>query len=119
MTIYGMCEHYDCSLRNNAGYCQATVCMNSKYNGWGDKETVINNGRNVNPDEIKAAVEQYRTQHMTNADRIRSMTDEELAEWLANEKNCSWNDGFYGSEGASENDLLAWLKSPVEEVDNG
>lgn len=55
---------------------------------------------------------------LTNADRIRSMTDEELAEWLAIEKYCSWNDGFLGSEGASKNDLLSWLKSPVE-VDNG
>lgn len=79
MTIYGMCEHYDCSLRNNTGYCQATVCMNSKYNGWSNKETVINNSRNVNPDEIKAAVEN----RASCVGGGRSMLSNELLQMIA------------------------------------
>lgn len=48
----------------------------------------------------------YRTEPMTNADRIRSMTDEELARWLEYEgggacaEMCGW---------------LNWLQQPAEE----
>lgn len=48
----------------------------------------------------------YRTEPMTNADRIRSMTDEELAHWLEYEgggacaEMCGW---------------LNWLQQPAEE----
>lgn len=53
---------------------------------------------------------------ITNADRIRSMTDEELARYYANRIA-----GCYGCEAETEDDCykcqLAWLKSPVE-VDN-
>lgn len=98
MTIYGACQHYDCPLRNNAGHCKVTVCMNEKYNGWCDKEQAIENRRNVNPDEFKKAVEQYRKHHMTNADRIRSMNDEELAHFMANIEPCR------------ESAWLDWLK---------
>ena len=90
----GPCTHYDCNLRNNAGYCKLTACMNEKYN---------------RPADFKAAVEQYRAQHTTNADRIRAMTDEELAEWIS--CNCT-GDGYGNSTG----EWLDWLK---QEVDNG
>lgn len=43
----------------------------------------------------------------TNADRIRAMTDEELAFYIVNHP--MWSD---------ESACVAWLKSPVE-VDNG
>ena len=57
---------------------------------------------------------------VTNADRIRAMSDEELAKWLcvmniddcpdkAHERHCT--DKCYEC-------WLDWLKSPVEEVDN-
>ena len=49
----------------------------------------------------------------TNADRIRSMSDEELAEWAlykAKEIGREYNDSFLG--------LIKWLKQPAE-VDNG
>ena len=29
--MFGKCEHYDCNLRNNAGHCPSTVCLNPKY----------------------------------------------------------------------------------------
>lgn len=46
----------------------------------------------------------------TNADRIRSMSDEELASWLEYEgggacaEMCGW---------------LKWLRQPAEDADNG
>ena len=42
---------------------------------------------------------------VTNADRIRSMTDEELADWLW------WNNDLYSRVGM---DLLDWLKQEAE-----
>ena len=45
---------------------------------------------------------------MTNADKIRSMTDEELAEWINN----SWT---FGTEWEGYASLLDWLKQEVEE----
>ena len=46
----------------------------------------------------------------TNADRIRSMTDEELAEWVWSAESSG---RAYGPRG--KNAWLKWLKSPVEE----
>ena len=49
---------------------------------------------------------------LTNADRVRAMSDEELAAWAINEAP---KIGFgYTS---SEIGLLKWLKQPVEEDD--
>lgn len=45
----------------------------------------------------------------TNADRIRAMSDEELAEWLF----LAWHNSWYTLQ-----EWIDWLKSPVE-VDNG
>ena len=48
----------------------------------------------------------------TNADRIRSMTDEELAKFIGNQRGryCDFKDP---SEEEAEK-VLPWLKSPVE-----
>lgn len=60
---------------------------------------------------------------MTNADRIRAMSDEELAETYAG--GCPNGDrlkcGKYYLHGGRDcfRCWLDWLKSPVEEVDNG
>ena len=48
---------------------------------------------------------------VTNADRIRSMSDEELA-------MCLYEIGYDGGWGAPEY-ALEWLKKPAEEADNG
>lgn len=47
---------------------------------------------------------------MTNAQKIRSMTDEELAEFLINFKNT------FGEEYEGEMSCLEWLQSEVEGV---
>ena len=51
----------------------------------------------------------YRTEPITNADRIRAMSDEELAEWMA---ECN----AY-KENADASQWLPWLKQPAEEGD--
>ena len=62
---------------------------------------------------------------MTNADRIRQMTDEELAEWLDNVSGCGvcvLNEGKYrysGDHCAHEYECIPyiekWLKQEVSE----
>lgn len=57
---------------------------------------------------------------MTNADRIRAMTDEELAEWMAINTDCFYckiKDKNICSldEGTCTEEWLSWLKAPVEE----
>lgn len=51
--------------------------------------------------------EEY-VKRITNADRIRSMSDEELAEFLVNFKNT------YGDEYEGEMSCLDWLKSEIK-----
>lgn len=62
---------------------------------------------------------------MTNADRIRNMTDEELAEWLTNMCNIERHDepfkSIYNLDTKQEEeihdsygDLLEWLQSEAE-----
>ncbi len=65
----------------------------------------------------KRRYEQHRKEHplkpITNADRIRSMTDEELAEYMAY-KMCPYK--FIRCEnGSCKNCLLDWLKQEVEQ----
>ena len=48
----------------------------------------------------------YRTEPITNADRIRAMSDEELAAWMA---ECN----AYG-ERADASQWLPWIKQPAE-----
>lgn len=74
------------------------------------------------PDDYDFLVQYEPPQPQTNADRIRAMTDEELASIFANFTDCQ----YCGVKTArcSENETrcrmewLSWLKSPVE-VDNG
>lgn len=49
---------------------------------------------------------------MTNADRIRSMSDEELAEWIANDLI---EPGYYKT-GVAEEIWLKWLKEEVSDA---
>ena len=55
---------------------------------------------------------EYRMKKQTNADRIRAMSDEELAAWAINEAP---KIGFRYT--SSETGLLKWLKQLAEEDD--
>ena len=72
-----------------------------------------------------ASIQNYKTNEHTNADRIRNMSDEELADWLNNmcdfEKDeepyksiynlkTEKDEEIHGSYG----DLLSWLQSEAE-----
>ena len=59
----------------------------------------------------------------TNADRIRSMTDEELALWICGiydieEENGKFINGII-IPGYAPNDIEEWLQQPAEENDYG
>lgn len=66
----------------------------------------------------------YRTKPHTNADRIRSMGDEELANWLARTQyaNMMESVGIFGAQlpfeektlKGTEKECLEWLKQPAE-----
>lgn len=62
-----------------------------------------------------ASIQNYKANH-TNADRIRSMTDEELAEWI-NTKN-TWEQCAYKESACMKklrvNSILRWLRSEAE-----
>ncbi len=47
---------------------------------------------------------------MNNADRIRQMTDEELAEWVVEEGR------YFGEEYEGYASLLEWLKQEAEDA---
>lgn len=61
----------------------------------------------------------------TNADRIRAMSDEELAEWMYNGIStdpcdyCEYNNGYCDGSpcrGKSNTEIIVkWLKQPAEE----
>ena len=64
-------------------------------------------------------ITEYR---MTNADRIRSMTDEELALWICGvydieEENGKFINGIIIS-GYAPHDIEEWLQQPAEEADH-
>lgn len=59
--------------------------------------------------------------HMTNADRIRAMTDEELALWICGvydieEENGKFINGII-IPGYAPHDIEEWLQQPVKEND--
>lgn len=58
----------------------------------------------------------YRTEPITNADRIRAMSDEELCNWLF-QRDCTNIAAFleYGGMGVMNAvQLLDWLQQPAE-----
>ena len=65
--------------------------------------TRLENGETTDPSH-------WREKPKTNADRIRAMSDEELAKWAlykAKEIGREYNDSFLG--------LIKWLKQPAED----
>ena len=59
-----------CLNKTADGYCRSTWCINPQFSDFGTCQEVI----------FKAAEEAKPKQ--TYADRVRAMTDEELAEWF-------------------------------------
>lgn len=61
-----------------------------------------------------------KTKPKTNADRIREMSDEELAEKMSRMAHCWFcpvRCGIVGTDEECKAKWLSWLRSPVEERD--
>ena len=64
----------------------------------------------------------FKPRPMTNADRIRTMTDGELAEWLDSVSKSWYDEGFTKDDEtplmsaypATASQWIDWLRSPVE-----
>ena len=71
--------------------------------------------RVISENEVKEILEQEKEKPQTNADRIRNMTDEELAEFLKEVKeDYQWaNPDYPDCDDCGE--WLEWLKSESEE----
>ena len=73
-------------------------------------------------EQMMRYIEEHQPKPMTNADRIRAMTDEELAVFICDrvdtcsEKRCPGAELCRGEEGKA-NGLKKWLQQPVEEDD--
>lgn len=79
-----------CGNKTASGYCATTACINPQYSNIGTAQY----GQGV------------QKRIVTNADRIRSMTDEELADYLR------WHNDLYSRNGM---DWLDWLKQEVKD----
>lgn len=89
-----------CGNKTASGYCATSVCINPQYSNIGTAQY----GQGV------------QKRIITNADRIRAMTDEELAELLRDTQcnACAWqgNDCDYAGECKAEK--LEMLKQENE-----
>lgn len=59
------------------------------------------------------------TKVLTNADRIRAMSDEELAAFLYDDGEAMCKDQMVCSEYGCKDCILDWLKQPVREDNDG
>lgn len=91
---------------NLAGTAACQTCSQNPY-------AVMSKLMTPQPTALRDIMVKLQTEKpMTNADRIRQMSDEELAEWLS--EVAGWISPYEGRV----HPLLDWLKSPVE-VDDG
>ena len=95
-STYFTCQNCSgCKHLNERGYCEFTAC--------------------IIPCSVRATIPEVKPQ--TNADRIRSMTDEEMAEWMA--KYCERktvfcpNFGAHDCQESCEQCWLDWLRTEV------
>lgn len=85
-----------------------------------EKDLLIQELRRENA-ELRARVPQY-SQTLSNADKIRSMPDEELALWICGvydieEENGKFINGII-IPGYSPHDIEEWLQQPAKEDDH-
>ena len=87
-------------------------CANLK-NEWCDK-------KNDSPDPELVRDCQYYWE-LTNARKIRSMTDEELANWLCSKFDCYSNKPCPAKDSCypDHNGMLVWLQQPYKENEDG
>lgn len=92
-----------CGMLNSRGFCSLTACRFPVVNGLGTwQERILAN-----------------KPKQTNADRIRAMSDEELARWIATtaDDNCPDTAHERYCDNRCGECWLDWLKSSVEAQD--
>ena len=91
-------------------------CRECKYADWdADGCTCMIDGFFV-CDASEYTCDQYRpAKPLTNADRIRQMTDEELAKTMRSCKFCAYLDKGCQHNGTCTQGFLEWLKQEVSE----
>ena len=69
------------------------------------------------PDNTESAPSHWEAKPMTNGDRIRAMTDEELARFICNKYTECICPGAYmcNARDGKANGMVKWLKQPVED----
>ena len=103
MSVY-FC-HIPCSNKNEYGYCKTSYCINSNLPNY----TVL-------PNVIVGSIPK---KPKTNADRIRAMTDEELAEWFLKIAACpcdAMNDGCALNDDTCKQAWLDWLRKEIDDA---
>ena len=83
-----------CGNKTESGYCATTACINPQYS-------------NIGTAQYGQGVQKRKTK----ADRLRAMSDEELAAWLADHPVVSMYDGSNPQHKA----WLEWLKQEAGE----
>lgn len=86
-----------------------TVCNTGYTLQPGDEEAIFN--------RVKAIMDEVSTPPKSNADRIRQMTDEELAEFLRNFDMCIVCQVKCNKEYPCNKGIMEWLKKEVEKDD--
>ncbi len=94
MSSYCSQKGIQCEFANLNGYCQNTACTKS----------------------FSITYEAYGMKPLTNADKIRSMSDEELAEWLIYKVKCTGCNAENCNEEFCLNSMKEWIKCPYEET---
>ena len=95
--------------------------MKCHYEGTGCLEGRCMGTKEIDPCIGYERCATFKPYTMTNADRIRAMSDEELAVFLGECKFCDiCEEGcdYCTYEGDCDERLLDWLKQPVKDGDN-
>lgn len=96
--------------------------MACKYEGTGIWAGRCKGTKEVDPCPGYDKCEQYKPDYMTNADRIRAMSDEELEDLFREVYNAGCDDATAWEWGTRQNTFIwdeEWLKQPATEDEKG
>lgn len=81
-------------------------------------DVLINSNNPPTLEQLKNIKTCEKAKQLTNADKIRSMTDEALGKWVCSIMSsdcCKWTCPARNMCGLSDNGLVKWLKQPAKE----
>ena len=105
--MFVKCGKYDCPYMGNHGYCSVTACV--------QLQTVMN----IEPEyeRVEGLYANMDWFPRTNYDHIRSMTDEEFAEWFRGWVDCPCpvDDGICEMSNGCGEAILYWLRQEYKD----